>query len=82
MKKIAILTSGGDAPGMNACIRSVVRTASNIIYFSTKHSKSLIDKYLNSLEKVFKMIAECEDGRNIDQLLKTRNSQNFFQRLN
>ena len=24
MKKIAILTSGGDAPGMNAAIRSVV----------------------------------------------------------
>jgi len=25
MKKIAVFTSGGDAPGMNACIRSVVR---------------------------------------------------------
>ena len=29
MKKIAILTSGGDAPGMNACIRAVVRGALN-----------------------------------------------------
>lgn len=27
IKKIGILTSGGDSPGMNACIRSVVRTA-------------------------------------------------------
>lgn len=27
MKKIAVLTSGGDAPGMNACLRAVVRTA-------------------------------------------------------
>ena len=27
MKKIGILTSGGDAPGMNAAIRAVVRTA-------------------------------------------------------
>lgn len=27
MKKIAVLTSGGDAPGMNAAIRSVVRSA-------------------------------------------------------
>ncbi|WOK04980.1 6-phosphofructokinase [Imperialibacter roseus] len=27
MKKIAVFTSGGDAPGMNACIRSVVRSA-------------------------------------------------------
>ena len=27
ISKIAVLTSGGDAPGMNPCIRSVVRTA-------------------------------------------------------
>lgn len=27
MKRIGVYTSGGDAPGMNACIRSVVRTA-------------------------------------------------------
>ena len=27
MKRIALLTSGGDAPGMNAAIRAVVRTA-------------------------------------------------------
>jgi 6-phosphofructokinase 1 len=29
MKRIAVFTSGGDAPGMNACIRAVVRTALN-----------------------------------------------------
>jgi 6-phosphofructokinase 1 len=27
MQKIAVLTSGGDAPGMNACIRAIVLTA-------------------------------------------------------
>jgi len=27
MKRIGVLTSGGDAPGMNAAIRAVVRTA-------------------------------------------------------
>ncbi|MEO1713935.1 MAG: ATP-dependent 6-phosphofructokinase, partial [Bacteroidota bacterium] len=27
MKRIAVFTSGGDAPGMNACIRATVRTA-------------------------------------------------------
>ncbi|WP_342770741.1 MULTISPECIES: 6-phosphofructokinase [unclassified Methanoculleus] len=27
MRRIGVLTSGGDAPGMNACIRAVVRTA-------------------------------------------------------
>jgi 6-phosphofructokinase 1 len=26
-EKIAVITSGGDAPGMNACIRAIVRTA-------------------------------------------------------
>ena len=29
IKKIAVLTSGGDAPGMNAAIRAVVRAAIN-----------------------------------------------------
>ena len=27
MKRIAVLTSGGDAPGMNAAISAVTRTA-------------------------------------------------------
>ena len=27
MKKIAVLTSGGDSPGMNAAVRAVTRTA-------------------------------------------------------
>ena len=27
MKRIGVLTNGGDAPGMNACVRAVVRTA-------------------------------------------------------
>lgn len=27
MKKVAVLTSGGDAPGMNACVRAAVRAA-------------------------------------------------------
>lgn len=27
MNRIGVLTSGGDAPGMNACVRAVVRTA-------------------------------------------------------
>ena len=26
MRRIAVLTSGGDAPGMNAAIRAIVRT--------------------------------------------------------
>ena len=33
IKKIAVMTSGGDAPGMNAAIRSVVRTCA---YYHTE----------------------------------------------
>lgn len=33
MKKVAVFTSGGDAPGMNACIRAAVRGA---IYYKTE----------------------------------------------
>jgi 6-phosphofructokinase 1 len=29
IKKIAVLTSGGDAPGMNACVRAIVKSALN-----------------------------------------------------
>ena len=52
MKKIAILTSGGDAPGMNACIRSVVRTASNIgigVYGVQYGYQGLIENNINSI---------------------------------
>jgi 6-phosphofructokinase 1 len=28
LRKTGVLSSGGDAPGMNACIRAIVRTAS------------------------------------------------------
>ena len=29
MNNIAVLTSGGDSPGMNACIRAIVRSANH-----------------------------------------------------
>lgn len=47
MKKIAVLTSGGDAPGMNPAIRSVVRTAIyyNLEVVGVRHGyKGLIEK--------------------------------------
>ena len=33
IKKIAVFTSGGDSPGMNAAVRAVVRTA---LYYKLK----------------------------------------------
>ena len=38
IKRIGVLTSGGDAPGMNAAIRSVVRTG---IYSKIRHPQYL-----------------------------------------
>ncbi|MGC6432951.1 MAG: 6-phosphofructokinase [Crocinitomicaceae bacterium] len=47
MKKIALITSGGDAPGMNACVRAIVKTAINydIIPFG------IFDGYQGMIEK-------------------------------
>ena len=50
MKAIGILTSGGDAPGMNAAIRAVVRTA---IYYGYK-VYGIERGYAGLLEKDFR----------------------------
>ncbi|MCM8784757.1 MAG: 6-phosphofructokinase [Candidatus Omnitrophica bacterium] len=52
MKKLGIITTGGDAPGMNAAIRSVVRTAiyNNIEVFGIYEGfKGLFDKKFEKL---------------------------------
>jgi len=56
--------------------------ATNVIYFSTEHSKKYIDKYLKALEKVFYLIEECEKGKKVESFLEVRKSKNFFSRLN
>ena len=56
--------------------------ASNSVYCCTQHNDNIIDKYFNSLDKVFKMIKSCEDGSEIDKYLKTKISIKGFQRLN
>ncbi|AWB67351.1 ATP-dependent 6-phosphofructokinase [Saccharobesus litoralis] len=52
MKRIAVLTSGGDAPGMNACIRSVVLTALHFGYqvYGFRHGyNGLVDNEIELL---------------------------------
>ena len=52
IKNIAVLTSGGDAPGMNACIRAVIRTG---IYYGKnmfgvmQGYQGLIDNNINQM---------------------------------
>ncbi|MDH7601277.1 MAG: 6-phosphofructokinase [Armatimonadota bacterium] len=53
MRRIAVLTSGGDAPGMNACIRSVVRyglAAGLQVYGVRQGYRGLIDNQIFPLD--------------------------------
>ena len=56
--------------------------ASNIVYVSTSHDNNILLKYKNKIEKIFKEIKDCEEGKNIDNLLETKICQNTFKRLN
>src|SRR5690554_727271 len=57
--KIAILTSGGDAPGMNPAIRAIVRTAS---YYGHE-VYGILDGYQGLLEdKFMKLISKDVSG--------------------
>ena len=56
--------------------------ATNTVYSCTEHNYKIIDQYIFYLDKIFAKIAECEDGRDIDELLKTELASKSFQRLN
>ena len=54
-KRIGVLTSGGDAPGMNAAIRSVVRTAVQ----NGLEVVGVYGGYRGLVEDDMKVIGEC-----------------------
>ncbi len=57
--------------------------ANNMVYVSLAHSKKIIDKYLDVLEKCFKLISDFEIGnKNIKNYLKSKIFEENFQRLN
>ena len=56
--------------------------ASNICYLSTAHNKKIIDNYIEKLKNIFLLIKQCEDGRNIEELLETKICHSNFKRLN
>src|SRR6476620_5760265 len=75
--KIGVLTSGGDAPGMNACVRAVVRTG---IYYGLD-VYGIMRGYTGMVENdIFKM--ESRSVANIIQrggtILKTSRCKDFF----
>ena len=76
MNKIAVMTSGGDSPGMNACIRAVVRTAA----FYNKEVVGIKRGYQGMIDNDIIPLS-VKDVANIIQyggtILKTARSKDF-----
>jgi 6-phosphofructokinase 1 len=77
MKTIAVFTSGGDAPGMNACLRAVVRTAA----FNGIKVKGILNGYDGMIADNF-IDMDASAVANIihkgGTILKTARSKSFF----
>jgi len=57
--------------------------ASTAFYPSILHNDHIIEKYFNSLDKIFKIISECENQRkDIFKLLDGPVCHSGFERLN
>jgi glutamate-1-semialdehyde 2,1-aminomutase len=56
--------------------------ASNSIYVCTAHTPAVVDAYFEAIDPIFALIRECEDGRNIDDILKGPVCHAGFNRLN
>ena len=54
----------------------------NLFYASLAHSVDILDEYADYLDPIFKIIAECEDGRNISDFLEGPICHSGFKRLN
>ena len=55
--------------------------AANSVYVCTEHNPNILEGYEKVLDHVFKLIAECENGRSIDKLLEGPICNMNFQRL-
>ncbi|MEL7118660.1 MAG: 6-phosphofructokinase [Bacteroidota bacterium] len=77
IKRIAVYTSGGDAPGMNAALRAVVRTA----YFHDLHVYGIFRGYEGMIDCEIRRL-ERKDVANIihrgGTILKTARSKRFM----
>ena len=56
--------------------------STNSIYVSIAHNDSLIEEYFTILNKVFQVIASCENGKDINKLLESPECHSGFKRLN
>lgn len=77
IKRIAVFTSGGDAPGMNAAIRAVVRTAT----YHDLHIYGIVRGYEGMIKGNIKRLETKDVGNIIHRggtILKTARSQAFM----
>lgn len=77
MKKIAVFTSGGDSPGMNACVRAVVRTA----YFNQIEIMGIMRGYAGMIDNEIEPLASRSVSNIIQRggtILKTARSKEFM----
>ncbi len=56
--------------------------ASNSIYSCISHSDKILEIYFEKLDKIFKIIKKCEDGYNINKVLKSSTANTSFGRIN
>lgn len=56
--------------------------AGNSVYVCTEHTPAVVDAYFAALDPIFCLIRECEDGRDVGQLLKGPVCHGGFKRLN
>jgi glutamate-1-semialdehyde 2,1-aminomutase len=61
---------------------SVGYLAGNSVYVCTEHTDEIVSGYSDELDNVFKIIQECEDGRDVSDILKTPLCHNEFKRFN
>lgn len=56
--------------------------AGNSLYASTEHTPAIMDAYFDALDPVFKLVKECESGRDVNALLNGPVCHGGFKRLN
>jgi 6-phosphofructokinase 1 len=77
MKKIAVFTSGGDSPGMNACVRAAVRTA----HYNKVEIMGVMRGYAGMIENDIEPLASRSVSNIIQRggtFLKTARSKEFM----
>ena len=56
--------------------------AATAVYACTAHKPAIIKEYLENLKPIFQLIKECEEGRDVMELLEGPIAHNGFKRLN